>query len=64
MKLNIIFQYCHTRCRRTTQEDSPSIEDTREVDKDEEDEEAAVEPKVDPTIRTTVPKSSKETVRT
>ena len=67
MKLNIIFQYCHTRCRITTQEDPPSAEDAREVEEEEEEEEAAedaVEPKVAPKIRPTVPPSSRKTVRT
>ena len=64
MKLNIIFQYCHTRCRRTTQEDSPSVEDAWGVEEDEEAVEDVIEPKVANTIRTTVPPSSRETVRT
>ena len=64
MKLNINFQYCQTRCRRTTQEDPPSAEDTQEVEEEEEDAEDVAEPKVAPIIRTTVPPSSRETVRT
>ena len=55
MKLNIIFQYCHTRCQRTTQEDPPSAEDAREVEEEEKTAEDTLEPKVNPTIRTTVP---------
>ena len=47
-----------------TQEDSPSAEDAREVEEDEEAAEDVAEPKVAPTIRTTVPPSSRETVQT
>ena len=32
VKLNIIFLYCHTRCWRRTQEDSPSGEVAQEVE--------------------------------
>ena len=64
MKLNIIFQYCHTRCQITTQEDPPSAEDAREIEEEEKTAEDTLEPKVNPTIRTTVPPSSRETVRT
>ena len=46
------------------QEDCPSAEDDREVEEDEEAAEDVAEPKVAPTIRTTVPPSSRETVRT
>ena len=50
-----------------TQEDPPSAENAREVEEDEEaaeDVEDVAEPKVAPTVRTTVPPSSRETVRT
>ena len=46
-----------------TQEDSPSAEDAREVEEDEDAAEDVAEPKFAPTIRTTVPPSSRETVR-
>ena len=47
-----------------TQEDSPSAEEAREVEEDEEAVEDVVKPNVAPTIRTTVPQSSRETVHT
>ena len=47
-----------------TQEYPPSAEEAREVEEDEEAAEDVAEPKVAPTIRTTVPPSSRETVRT
>ena len=43
-----------------TQEDSPSAKEPREVEEDKEDKEDVAEPKVTPTIRTTVPPSSRE----
>ena len=64
VKLNIIFQYYQTRCHRMTQEDSPITEDTREVEEDEQAAEDVAEPRVAPTIRTTVTPSSRETVCT
>ena len=42
----------------------PHREDAQEVEEDEEAAEEVAEPKVTPTIRTTVPPSSRETVRT
>ena len=64
MKIKIIFQYYQTRCQITTQEDPPSAEDAWEVDEEEEAAEDVAEPKVAPTTRTTVPPSSRETLRT
>ena len=64
MKLNIIFQNFQTRCQRTTHEDPPISEDAREIEEDEEAAKDVSEPKVAPTIRTTAPPSSRETVRT
>ena len=64
MKLDIIFQYYQTRCQITTQEDSPRAEDAREVEEDKEAAEDVAEPKVAPTIITTLSPSSRETVRT
>ena len=47
-----------------TQEDSRIREDARELEEDKEAAEDAVEPKVAPTTRTTIPPSSRESVRT
>ena len=47
-----------------TQEYSPSAEDAWEVEENKEASEEVSEPKVAPTIRTTVHPSSRETVRT
>ena len=64
VKLNIIFQCCQTRCQRTTQEDFPRAEDAREVEEEEEAMEDVAEPNISPINRTTLPPSSRETVRT
>ena len=42
-----------------TQEYSPSAEEPREVEEDNKDKEDVAEPKFTPTIRTTVPPSSR-----
>ena len=47
-----------------TPEDPLRIEDGQEVEEDKEASEDVAEPKVAPTIRTTVPPSSRETVQT
>ena len=47
-----------------TKEDPPSAEDAQEIEEDKEDAEEVVEPNFAPTIITTIPPSSRETVRT